>query len=229
MSPSKSISLSLSSPSRPSLSSSSSSEEERPDSSSSCHIRTSRTLKETWIGPLDQTLYFPSGTSLYPFQLSLTVPASYRVVKQDLNVCKFVFQSLTFSSRWPPDHVAPSPSSRRPSWAPPLGGSFAPPPTAASWATPTPSELFVGGAESAFKDENTSLKRLQMPHHESWLNIEFCKTTGHTVCPKVPYISKVTLFSAKCGWILKPFGLLIAPAGGFDLVYEVTWLLTKWP
>ena len=42
-----------------------------------------------------------------------------------------------------------------------------------------------------------------------------------TVCPKVPYKSKVPIFSAKCGWILKPFGLLISPAGGFDLVYEV--------
>ena len=43
-----------------------------------------------------------------------------------------------------------------------------------------------------------------------------------TVCPKVPYKSKVPLFSAKCGWILKPFGLLIAPASGFDLVYDLT-------
>ena len=42
-----------------------------------------------------------------------------------------------------------------------------------------------------------------------------------TVCPKVPYISKVPLFSAKCGWILKPFGLLIAHTLRFDMVYEV--------
>ena len=45
--------------------------------------------------------------------------------------------------------------------------------------------------------------------------------TQPTVCPKVPYISKVPLFSAKCGWILKPFGLLIAHTLRFDMVYEV--------
>ena len=42
-----------------------------------------------------------------------------------------------------------------------------------------------------------------------------------TVCPKVPYISKVSLFSAVCGWIPKPFDLLIALTVRFDLVYEV--------
>ena len=39
--------------------------------------------------------------------------------------------------------------------------------------------------------------------------------------PKVPYISKVSLFSAVCGWIPKPFDLLIALTVRFDLVYEV--------
>ena len=50
---------------------------------------------------------------------------------------------------------------------------------------------------------------------------ELAKKVGPTVCPKVPYISKVPLFSAKCGWILKPFGLLIAHTLRFDMVYEV--------
>ena len=42
-----------------------------------------------------------------------------------------------------------------------------------------------------------------------------------TVCPKVPYTSNVSLFSAVCGWIPKPFDLLIATAVRFDSVYEV--------
>ena len=41
-----------------------------------------------------------------------------------------------------------------------------------------------------------------------------------TVCPKVRYISKALLFSAKCGWILKSFHLMIAHTLRFDMVYE---------
>ena len=43
---------------------------------------------------------------------------------------------------------------------------------------------------------------------------------ANTVCPKVPYNSNVSLFSAVCGWIPKPFDLPIATAGRFDLVYN---------
>ena len=46
---------------------------------------------------------------------------------------------------------------------------------------------------------------------------------GRLQCvPKFLTQCKMPLFSAKCRWILKPFGLLIAPAGGFYLVYEMT-------
>ena len=38
------------------------------------------------------------------------------------------------------------------------------------------------------------------------------------MCPKVPYTSNVSLFSAVCGWIPKPFDLLIATAVRFCLV-----------
>ena len=55
------------------------------------------------------------------------------------------------------------------------------------------------------------------------------KSSTATVCPKVPYTSKVPLFSAIHGWILKPFGLLIVQMGRFDLVYEVPWLPTNRP
>ena len=50
---------------------------------------------------------------------------------------------------------------------------------------------------------------------------ELAKKVGPTVCPKVPYISKVSLFSAVCRWIPKPSYLLIALTVRFDLVYEV--------
>ena len=33
--------------------------------------------------------------------------------------------------------------------------------------------------------------------------------------------SRVPLFSAICGWILKSFDLMIATTGRFDMVYEV--------
>ena len=42
-----------------------------------------------------------------------------------------------------------------------------------------------------------------------------------TVCPKVLYKSKVPLFSAIYGQILKPFGLLIVQTGRFDFEYKV--------
>ena len=51
----------------------------------------------------------------------------------------------------------------------------------------------------------------------------------HTVCPKVPYTSKVCLFSAVCGWIPKPFDLLIATAVRFDLVYNNASIVGKYP
>ena len=41
-----------------------------------------------------------------------------------------------------------------------------------------------------------------------------------TVCPKVPWKSNVPLFSAICGQILKPFGLLIATKVRFVMVYD---------
>ena len=40
----------------------------------------------------------------------------------------------------------------------------------------------------------------------------------YTVCPKV----RDTLFSALCGWILKPFDLMIVHTAGFVLVYDNT-------
>ena len=55
-----------------------------------------------------------------------------------------------------------------------------------------------------------------MYHVDKGYKYHFGFTT--TVCPKVPYKSKVPLFIAKCGWILKSFGLLIALAGRFVFV-----------
>ena len=50
---------------------------------------------------------------------------------------------------------------------------------------------------------------------------KYHNTMSHsTVCPKVPENSNVPIFSAKCGWILKPFDLQVAHIGGFDLVYK---------
>ena len=42
-----------------------------------------------------------------------------------------------------------------------------------------------------------------------------------TVCPKVPLNSDMVLFSAICGWILKPFDLQIATLGRFDMMYDM--------
>ena len=41
------------------------------------------------------------------------------------------------------------------------------------------------------------------------------------MCPKVPLKTKVLLFSAVHGWIPKPFGLLVAHIGGFDIANKV--------
>ena len=51
----------------------------------------------------------------------------------------------------------------------------------------------------------------------------------NTVCPKVPLKTKVTLFSAVCGWIPKPFWLLVAHISGFDMAYKVALLTPKRP
>ena len=71
---------------------------------------------------------------------------------------------------------------------------------------------------------NRAKNSLEVVRSPLWRDI-----SSSTVCPKVRDKSKVPLFSAKFWWIPKPFGLLIAPAGGFDLMYEVAWLLAKWP
>ena len=42
-----------------------------------------------------------------------------------------------------------------------------------------------------------------------------------TVCPKVALKTKVPLFWTLHGWIPKPFGLLVAHIGGFDMAYKV--------
>ena len=52
-------------------------------------------------------------------------------------------------------------------------------------------------------------------------------SVSHTVCPKVACNSNVPLFSAKCGWIPKPFGLLIAHMVRFVMIYDMALLLTN--
>ena len=49
------------------------------------------------------------------------------------------------------------------------------------------------------------------------LSQKVTETLPHTVCPKVPLKTKVPLFLAVHGWIPKPFGLLVAHIGGFDI------------
>ena len=49
---------------------------------------------------------------------------------------------------------------------------------------------------------------------------KFTWTLPNTVCPKVCDTLDTTLFSGLCGWILKPFDLMIAHTGGFVLVYD---------
>ena len=41
----------------------------------------------------------------------------------------------------------------------------------------------------------------------------------YTVCPKVPLKRNLVVFSAVCGWILKPFELQIVLECGFDMMY----------
>ena len=55
---------------------------------------------------------------------------------------------------------------------------------------------------------------------ESEEEIQFRFVLYTTVCPKVPWKSNVPLFSAICGQILKPFGLLIATKVRFVMVYD---------
>ena len=43
----------------------------------------------------------------------------------------------------------------------------------------------------------------------------------HTVCPKVPLKRNLVVFSAVCGWILKPFELQIVLECGFDMMYDM--------
>ena len=59
---------------------------------------------------------------------------------------------------------------------------------------------------------------------ETW---QHCK--NYSVSQSSLHKSKVSLFSAVCGWIPKPFDLLIVLTVRFDLVYEVAWLPTDWP
>ena len=42
-----------------------------------------------------------------------------------------------------------------------------------------------------------------------------------TVCPKVPLKRNLVVFSALCGWILKPFELQIVLECGFDMMYDM--------
>ena len=51
----------------------------------------------------------------------------------------------------------------------------------------------------------------------------------NTVCPKVALKTKVPLFWTPHGWIPKPFGLLVAHIGGFDMAYKLALLTPKIP
>ena len=49
---------------------------------------------------------------------------------------------------------------------------------------------------------------------------QICVKSKHfTVCPKVPLKRNLVVFSAVCGWILKPFELQIVLECGFDIMY----------
>ena len=78
------------------------------------------------------------------------------------------------------------------------------------------------GIHSVFFERDSLKMALECLLNFSRICLGLSLKVSLTVCPKVRDKSKVTLFSAKCGWIIKPFGLLIAPACGFDLVYEVS-------